>query len=207
MPSASLRGPRLAGALRLLAVAIVPASLHAQTQVQWTAQLGAAWSSALVTDAIIAPITIQQNLGPALLLSASLPTDDKGRRVGLEANLTSSSYESKENGSTTDLGTLRTAMFALDATGPLATGVRWRVALGVISYLPAEKTGIFQDGAPTRAAGGLGVEYRRDFRPGWTLVGSLRWDYHRFTTAHLQSQGYTGSQDVHRLTLGVGVVR
>lgn len=207
MSSASSRGPRLAGALRLLAVAFVPAALNAQTQVQWTAQLGAAWSSALVSDAIIAPLTIQPTIGPAFLVSASLPTDDKGRRVGLEATLTSSSYESKESGSITDLGTLRTAMFALDATGPLATSIRWRAALGVISYLPAEKTGIFQDGAPTRAAGGLGIEYRRDFRPGWTLVGSLRWDYHRFTTAHLQSQGYTGSQDVHRLTLGVGVVR
>lgn len=207
MPTASFRGPRPAGAFLLLAVAVIPATLRAQTQVEWTAQLGAAWSSALVTDAILAPIKVEPRIGPALLLSASLPSDAKGHRIGLEAALTSGSYVSKENGTSTDLGTLRTATITLAATGHLTGSLRWRAALGLIKYLPAEQTGIFQDGAPTRAAGGLGVEYRRDFRPGWTLVGTLRWDYHRFTTAHLQAQGYTGAQDVHRITLGVGVVR
>jgi hypothetical protein len=205
MSNDTSRARRFAGASLIVGVLLLP--LRLSGQVQWTAQLGAAWSSALVTDAIIDPIKVEPRIAPDLFLSASIPSDDKGRRVGLEAALTSGSYISKEDGASTPLGTLRTATIALDVTGPLARDLRWRGALGIISYLPADKTGIFQDGAPTRALGGVGLEYRRDFRPGWTLVGALRWDYHRFTTAHLQSQGYTGSQDVHRVSLTLGVVR
>lgn len=205
MSSDTSRVPRFAGAVLIVGALVLPFRLSGQ--VQWTAQVGAAWSSPLVSDAIVSPVDLAPNVAPALLLGASIPSDAKGRRVGLEALLTSGSFVARENGGSTDLGTLRTATVTLAVTGPLVPSLRWRAALGFISYLPADRTGIFQDGAPTRVLGGLGIEYRRAWKPGWTLVGSLRWDFHRFTTPHLQSQGFTGAQDVHRITLTVGIVR
>jgi hypothetical protein len=194
---------RLAAAI-LLTVLLVPAALAAQ--VQWTARLGAVASTKIVSDAIVSPLAITPSVAPVLLLGGSIPMDAKGRRFDLELAVASGSYSSKENGATTDLGTLRTATLTTGAEGLVAPRLRWRVALGFIKYLPAEQTGIFQDGAPMRVAGGFGLQYRRAWRPGWDLSAALRWDYHRFTTAHLQAQGYTGSEDVHRITLAIGVV-
>ena len=187
----------------LLVIALAPGALAAQ--VQWTGRIGAVASTKIVSDAIVSPLTITPAVAPVLLLGGSIPLDDKGRRFDVELGLASGSYASKENGVTTDLGTLRTATLTFGAEGQVAPWLRWRAALGFIKYLPAQKTGIFQDGAPTRAAGGLGLEYHRTWRPGWDLTAALRWDYHRFTTTHLQSQGYTGSEDVHRITLAFGV--
>lgn len=187
-----------------LAVSLIPAALVAQ--VQWTARIGAVASTSIVSDEIVSPLTVTPAVAPVLLLGGSIPMDKKGRRFDLELGIASGSYASTENGTTTDLGTLRTATLTAGAEGSMAPGLHWRVALGFISYLPAVKTGIFQDGAPTRVAGGAGLEYRRAWRPGWDLSAALRWDYHRFTTNHLQAQGYTGSQDVHRITLAIGVV-
>lgn len=184
---------------------LLPGSLAAQ--VQWTARLGAVGSTAIVSDQIVSPLTVTPAIAPTLLLGGSIPMDDKGRRFSVELGLASGSYDSKENGTTTDLGTLRTATLTAGAEGLMAPGLHWRVAIGFISYLPAEKTGIFQDGAPTRVAGGAGLEYRRAWRPGWDLSVALRWDYHRFTTSHLQALGFTGNEDVHRITLAIGVVR
>ena len=39
------------------------------------------------------------------------------------------------------------------------------------------------------------------------LSGLVRYDVHGFTTKQLQTSGYTGSQIVHRVTVGVGVSR
>ena len=197
-------------ALRRLATGLALAVLIAPTgvaaQVQWTGRLGVVVSSRIVNDQIVSPLAIAPAAAPVLLLGGSIPLDEKGRRFDLEVALASGSYDSRENGTTTDLGTLRTATVTAGAEGLLVPKLRWRVGLGFIKYLPAERSGIFQDGAPTRVAGGVGLEYRRAWRPGWELSGALRWDYHKFTTAHLQSLGYTGAQDVHRITLAIGVV-
>lgn len=187
-----------------VALAFVPGALTAQ--VQWTARLGAVGSTKIVSDAIVSPLTVTPAVAPTLLLGGSIPMDNKGRRFSVELGVASGSYNSKENGTTTPLGTLRTATLTAGAEGLMMPQLRWRVALGFIKYLPAEKTGIFQDGAPTRLDIGAGLDYRHPWRPGWELSAALRWDYHRFTTAHLQSQGYTGSEDVHRITLAIGVV-
>ncbi|HEV2291160.1 MAG TPA: hypothetical protein VGR60_04925 [Gemmatimonadales bacterium] len=203
MPNVLLPSLRRLATGPAVVIALAPGALAAQ--VQWTGRIGVVASTKIVSDAIVSPLTITPAVAPVLLLGGSIPLDDKGRRFDVELGLASGSYASKENGVTTDLGTLRTATFTLGAEGQVVPRLRWRAALGFITYLPAQKTGIFQDGAPTRAAGGLGLEYHRAWRPGWDLSAALRWDYHRFTTTHLQSQGYTGSEDVHRITLAIGV--
>lgn len=203
MPNVLLPSLRRLATGPVVVIALAPGALAAQ--VQWTGRLGVVASTKIVSDAIVSPLTITPAVAPVLLLGGSIPLDDKGRRFDVELGLASGSYASKENGVTTDLGTLRTATLTFGAEGQVIPRLRWRAALGFIKYLPAQKTGIFQDGAPTRAAGGLGLEYHRTWRPGWDLTAALRWDYHRFTTTHLQSQGYTGSEDVHRITLAFGV--
>lgn len=187
-----------------LATSIVTVPLAAQ--VRWSARLGATYSTPIVSDQVVSPVTISPGVAPVLLLGGSIPMDRRGRRFGIEVALASGGYAAKENGVSTHLGTLRTATVTVDAEGEMRPGLWWRAGIGFISYLPAERSGIFQDGAPTRVAGEAGLEYRRVWRPGWEISGVLRWDYHRFTTPHLQSLGYTGGEDVHRITLAVGVV-
>ncbi|MFI5236276.1 MAG: hypothetical protein ACHQXA_11240 [Gemmatimonadales bacterium] len=204
MTASPFRAVGRLAALGLLA-GFLPPRLSAQ--VQWTARLGATASSALVSDQIVSLISIRPSIAPTLLLGGSIPADANGRRFGVELGFTSGSYASKENGTSTDLGTLRTLSATAGFEGQMAPALRWRAALGVLAYLPAERTGIFQDGAPTRILAAAGLEYRRLLRAPWTLTAALRYEYHRFTTQHLQNQGYSGSQDVHRITLAVGVSR
>ncbi|MGH7531981.1 MAG: hypothetical protein ACREL4_01710, partial [Gemmatimonadales bacterium] len=128
--------------LSAVVAALVPGALSAQ--IQWTARLGAVGSTKIVSDAIISPLTVTPAVAPTLLLGGSIPMDNKGRRFSVELGLASGSYSSKENGTTTALGTLRTMTLTAGAGGFMVPRLRWRVALGFIKYLPAEKTGIFQ---------------------------------------------------------------
>lgn len=203
MRNASTSALRRLTTRSVVVIALLPGALSAQ--VQWTARLGAVVSTKIVSDEIVSPLTVTPAVAPTLLLGGSIPMDAKGRRFSIELGLASGSYASQENGTTTPLGTLRTATLTAGAGGFMVPHLRWRVALGFIKYLPAEKSGIFQDGAPTPLVGGAGLEYRHTWRPGWDLSAAIGWDYHRFTTPHLQSQGYTGSEDVHRITLTIGV--
>ena len=39
------------------------------------------------------------------------------------------------------------------------------------------------------------------------LIGSLRYDWHRFTTEELESRGFSQSQGVQRISATVGIAR
>jgi hypothetical protein len=179
-------------------------TLEAQTD--YYARLGATYATNLLRDAIVREIHVRQSVAPTLALGASLPIAPV-YRAGLEAALTTSGYHSTDGVSETDLGTLRTASVLLNLEGPVWHRASWRAGVGVITYWPAEDSGVFQQGGTTRFLAGAGLDYRPPLSNRWELMLSLRYDFHRFTTDELAARGFTGHQGVQRISASVGVAR
>jgi hypothetical protein len=190
----------------VMALLVAPAAAGPalQAQVDLTARAGVTWATPLLRDQIIEEVEVRQKLAPTLVLGASLPLAPR-YEAGLELTLTSSGYRANEDGSTTDLGTIRTGSATLGLHGPVAGAVRWRAGAGLLGYFPKEDSGAFQSGGATRFLAGAGVDYRRPMSSSWQLIASLRYDWHRFTTDELQSRGFNGSQAVHRISATVGL--
>jgi hypothetical protein len=191
----------------LLAVAFTTGPgvpLPAQTDLY--ARAGLTYSTDLIKDFAFQEIAVRPGLAPTLTLGASLPMTPT-YRIGLEGSLTTAGFHSTEADVETDLGTLRTGSLLLALEGPLAWRLSWRGGLGVIHYWPAEKSGIFFQGGPSRFLAGGGVDYRSRVMSGWDLLASLRYDFHRFTTEELRLRGFAGSQGVQRISATVGLAR
>jgi hypothetical protein len=190
--------------LALLLPASAPA-LHAQ--LEYHARVGAVGASTLLRDVIVDEISVRQSIAPMIALGASLPIGTQGYRVGLDGTLVSGKFHSRESGSNTDLGTLRTATLMLGLEGPMHKGFRWHVGAGGITYWPADDEGIFRDGGTTRFLAGAGVDYRRPVLPKWDLMTTLSYDFHRFSTDALDARGFAQTQGVSRVSLSVGLSR
>ena len=65
-------------------------------------------NEAVTRDVIVDEITVRQSIAPMLAVGGSLPLGARGYRAGLEATLASGKFHSRESGSDTDLGTIRT---------------------------------------------------------------------------------------------------
>ena len=75
---------------------------------------------------------------------------------------------------------------------------------GAIGYLKTDD-GIFQQGGPWKPLYMVGLDYRVPLWTKWDLLISGRVDGHSFTTDELKAQGFTNSQGVQRVFLGVGL--
>jgi hypothetical protein len=177
-----------------------------EAQIDYNARVGVTWATALVRDDIIDEIELRQKLAPTLVLGASMPIAPL-YQAGLELALTSSGYRASEAGTSTDLGTVRTGTVTLGLHGPISRSVRWRAGVGLIGYWPKDEQGIFQRGGTTRFLAGAGVDYRRRLHSKWDVMGSLRYDFHRFTTEELQGRGFSQTQGVQRISATVGIAR
>jgi hypothetical protein len=186
----------------LLAAGAPPA--HAQ--VSYVVRVGAVGASRLLRDFVTTPITVRESIAPMLALGGSLPVAPNVR-AGLEATVASGGFHSTENGSDTDLGTLRTGSLTAFLEGPVYQRLRWHVGLGGITYWPADETGIFARGGTTRFLAGAGADYRHPVNPRWDVIASARYDYHRFSTDELEARGFSHSQAVGRVSLSVGIAR
>ena len=190
--------------LPALLLAAGTGALHAQTD--YYARAGAMWSSTLVRDVLVTEVTIQQSITPMVALGAGMPIAP-GYRAGIEAILSSGGMSAEQDGSETDLGTLRTASVLLSLDGPVWRTIRWRVGLGGLFYWPSEDRGIFLQGGPVRFLAGAGADWRHPVMPSWDLMISGRYDIHRFTTDELERRGFSQAQGVSRVSLSVGLAR
>jgi hypothetical protein len=177
-----------------------------QAQTDYSARLGATYATNLLRDAVVREIHVRQSVAPTLALGASLPITPV-YRAGLEATLTTSGYHSTDGVAETDLGTLRTGSVLIALEGPVWRRVSWRGGIGLISYWPAEDSGIFLRGGTTRFLAGAGLDYRPPLSTRWEFMVSLRYDFHRFTTDELAARGFTGHQGVQRISATVGLAR
>jgi hypothetical protein len=194
--------PHLVGLI--MAVMASPPALHAQ--MDYNARLGVTWATALMRDDIITEIEVRQKLAPTLVLGASLPIAPL-YRAGLEMTLTSSGYHASEAGASTDLGTIQTGSLTLGLNGPVSGRLSWRAGVGLLGYWPKEDEGIFLQGGTTRFLAGIGLDYRAPVSSKWEMIGSLRYDFHRFTTEELEARGFSQTQGVQRISATVGIAR
>jgi hypothetical protein len=190
------------------ALALWPTSPLA-AQVSWSAHLGATMTTTMVTDQLgTNGIKIAPGVSPSLGLEASFPLHTKTPvDASFELQATTATLQRTEGGATTDLASMRTFALTGGIRGRIVSTIYWRAGAGLVSYVTSEKASVFQDGAPTRFLATAGVEYRRRLTPVYSLSGMVRYDLHGFTTEQLRSSGYTGSQMVHRVMIGVGVSR
>jgi hypothetical protein len=188
----------------VLLLAAGAGALHAQTD--YYARVGAVGASTLVRDVLVTEILVRQSIAPMLAMGASLPLSPSSR-VGLEATLASGGFDAEQEGSESDLGTLRTASLLLGLDGPIRGSLRWRLGLGGILYWPSEDAGIFLEGGPVRFLAGAGLDWRKPVMTSWDLMVSGRYDFHRFSTDELERRGFTQAQAVSRVSLSVGLAR
>jgi len=178
-----------------------------QAQANYFLRVGAVGASKLLKDFITSPITVKQSIAPMVAFGGSLPVGTKGFRAGLEATVASGGFHSTENGTDTDLGTLRTGTLTAFLDGPIVDRLRWNVGLGGIAYRPAEESGIFAQGGTTSFLAAAGADYRYPVHTNWDQLASARYVYHRFSTDELEARGFSHSQGVGRVSLTVGIAR
>ncbi len=187
-----------------LLLAAGPGALHAQTD--YYARVGVVGASTLVRDVLGTEISVRQAIAPMVAIGASMPISP-GYRAGVEATLSSGGFDAEQDGSATDLGTIRTGSVLAGLDGPIWKSIRWRVGLGGLFYWPSEESGIFLQGGPIRFLAGAGADWRRPVMPSWDLMVSARYDFHRFTTDELKRRGFSQAQGVSRISLSVGLAR
>jgi hypothetical protein len=178
--------------------------LNAQTD--YYARVGVVGASTLVRDVLGTEITVRQAIAPMAAIGASMPISP-GYRAGIEATVASGGFDAEQDGSETDLGTLRSGSVLVGLDGPIWKTVRWRVGLGGLFYWPSEESGIFLQGGPIRFLAGAGADWRRPVMPSWDLMVSARYDFHRFTSDELKTRGFSQAQGVSRISLSIGLAR
>jgi hypothetical protein len=191
----------------LLALFLDGAAPTLRAQTEYYARVGAVGTSTLLHDVIFTEVTVDQSIAPMIALGGSLPIGAHGARANLEGTFASGTFHSSQDGSSTSLGTLRTATLMLGLEGPIWHDLRWRAGLGAIQYWPAEDEGIFLSGGTTRFLVGAGADYRWPVLAKWDLMTSLRYDFHRFTTGTLEARGFSQTQGVSRVSLSAGLSR
>lgn len=178
-------------------------------QVSWNARLGATYTTSMVTDQIAGKaVKLRPTIAPTLTGEALIPLHSKTPMQGsAELQVTTATLQSHQGSATTRVAGMRTIALTAGVRGRLIAPLQWRAGIGFVSYATSEKAGVFQAGAPLRPAASAALSYERPLTPKLHLSGLLRCDVHSFTTKQLQMNGFTGSQTVYRVTLGVGVGR
>lgn len=200
---------RRAAPLPLLLVLLAAMAPRAHAQIDYFARIGATGSTRLVRDVLFQEISTKVGIAPTFFAGLSLPIAAR-YRAGLEGAIArgSLSGDGSDGDDDADLGGLTTLSGMANLEGPLAVPpLRWRVAIGLVHYLPGEELGAFAQGGTTRYLVGAGVDYRRPSFGSWDLMVSARYDFHRFTTEELRARGFTQSQSVQRASLSLGLAR
>jgi hypothetical protein len=186
----------------LALAALLPGALAGQAR--YSLGFGLMGGTKLARDRIFQDITVNQKFAPTVTLGASLPVSAR-ERAGLELSLGFGKTEIKEAGfPTVDGPSYKTLGFTAGVDGPMLGPLRYRFGAGLIKYF-ADKEGIFRQGTPLLLVLTLGSDYHVFTTGKVGVVARLRYDYQRFSTDELRSTGFSRTQDVHRLGLGLAV--
>lgn len=178
----------------------------ARAQVAVDALAGVVWSSPLVRDEIVAPLTVAPQIAPSLMLGAGFPLDDR-HRLGLRVGWARSDLVRSEADETVAILPLTTWSGSVVLERQMVRQVAAEARLGGLKYAPGGNTDgtIFQDDAPFAPLLGLGLR-------AWHPVGArvalglhVAYDFHRFETQALKSGGFTSARSVHRLTVSANL--
>jgi hypothetical protein len=190
-------------AIATLLTAFLPDHLTAQVSLHAT--VGARYTSPLVHDSIVVPVDVQPAVGPALALAISQRSSSPWTP---DANLdvSWSSLQRHEGGITSKFNSVTTIAFTVGVRREIAHGLTARAGFGAIKHLPREEVGMFRAGTGLWAVGTASLYWTPAAAGVAHDIGlSLRYDVHRFSTAALHADGFTSTQLVHRLSLGIGM--
>jgi len=190
-------------AIATLLTAFLPDHLTAQVSLHAT--VGARYTSPLVHDSIVLPVDVQPAVGPALALAISQRSSSPWTP---DANLdvSWSSLQRHEGGTTSKFNSVTTIAFTVGVRREIAHGLTARAGFGAIKHLPSEEVGMFRAGTGLWAVGTASLYWTPAAAGVAHDIGlSLRYDVHRFSTAALHADGFTSTQLVHRLSLGIGM--
>jgi len=171
-------------------------------QVSVRASLGARFSTALVKDSIVVPISLKPGVGPTLQLSVR--DDLRGPWTGdVTVDWSPAPLKREESGTTFDAGSFTGIALTIGLRREIRSDVAARLGLGGLIY-STDNTGVFQQGNggifPLVALGG---SYAPSFGAKQRLEVALQYDVHRFMTPALRSTGFPNPRPVHRLALTV----
>ena len=191
----------LTAGIILLVLAVWP-SARLAAQVSVRASLSARFSTPLVRDSIVVPITLKPGVGPALQLSVR--DDLRGPWTGdIALDVTHASLKREESGTTFDAGSFTATALTFGLRHELPKRLAARLGLGGLIYM-TENTGVFQQGNggifPLIA---LDASYAPAFGTKRALEIALQYDVHRFMTPALRTTGFPNPRPVHRLALSV----
>ncbi len=168
-------------------------------------QLGAVWAAPLLHDNIAGQeITTQQSIAPMVRIGAGLPLAPKVG-VGLEATVAWGGYSADVGGASTDLGNITTLSFLANLNGPIAQRLRWRAGIGMIGTIPSEDAGIFLQGGSWNVLFGAGLDYTVPLLSKFDVMIGARADTHTLTPGQTRLVGFSGTQWVPQVSLGVGL--
>jgi hypothetical protein len=186
----------------LALAAIVPVQLAAQTR--YSFGVGLTGGTRLVQDRIFEEITVQQRPAPTFTLGVSTPVSAK-ERAGVELALGLGKTRIKEAGQPeVDGPDFKTLGLSVGVDGPILPMLRYRIGAGLIKYFP-DKEAFFRQGGPLLLTLSLGADIPVYRTRGLGLVGRMRYDYQRFSTDELRTAGFSRTQDVHRVGLGLAI--
>jgi len=177
-----------------------------RAQVAIDALAGVVWSSPLVRDEIVAPLTVAPQIAPSLTLGGGFPLDGR-HRLGVRIGWARSDLVRTEQDGTTAILPLTMWSGSVVLERLLLRQVAAEARLGGIKYAPGGSTDgtLFQDDSPFAPLLGLGVR-------AWHPIGSrvavglhVAYDFHRFETQALKSGGFTSARTVHRLTVSANL--
>lgn len=187
----------------LLCFVAVSRPLRAQLSLQ--PSLGLRYTSAMVRDAIVTPLTVRPALAPTLAVTVTTPLQ---RGWGGQATLdvaTSMLERHDADGTTTDLGRLSTLAFTVGVRRGVAAGLFVAAGAGGLKYFPARESGIFREGSSLAGLGMVTVEYAPAAVARYGLAVQARYDVHRFITPALRSEGFDSPRTVHRVALAARI--
>ena len=197
--------PTGATCLAGLVLALAPAAARAQVAVG--ARIGVLFTTDLVHDSIVEPISVQVRPAPVVGLSLEAPL---GPPYVVSAGLALSRSNVVAHSATSDVRLTGLTVWhaTLAVRRPIVPGLGVEARLGAVIYAPSNRTAnLFQDGAPVDATLGAGVQLERGLGAGFTVGLALQYDATRFTTNTLKAQGFAGATVVHRVALSATIRR
>lgn len=186
----------------LLQFASPPVPLTAQVEVHLGA--GARFTSSLVTDQILAPITVSAKLAPAITLTVLDRPGGDGRwapDASFDLSRSNVQVDDAGTGTTQTLTSLTTIAFTVGVRRALPAGLEARVGLGALKYLPGDQIGIFKDGTGLAALASIALDYAPLTFSQGRLGVTVRYDVHRFNTQALRAVGFADPRPIHRVAL------
>jgi len=150
----------------------------------------------------VTPFDLRPTLAPTLLVSVR-----DALRPGWSADVTldvsPSGLRRHETGGSFDVGSVTAVAFTVGLQRHFGAGASARVGVGGLRYA-AKQTGVFREGSggifplgTVAATYGLPLPFARRRQ----LEVEARYDVHQFITPALRTEGFRGSQPVHRVAI------